>query len=117
MNPERIYMASPYTAPTVEERSLNTGAVMVDALRIMLKGHAPFVPHLTHYLDQMALQMGIHLDWTFWMAYDDAWLQVCDSFLYRKPSRGADIELAKAQERGLKIYRSFEEIPDIPRVA
>ena len=50
----------------------------------------------------------------FWYAYDLEWLAVCDA-LYRLPgeSVGADKELARAHELGLRVYERIQDIPHL----
>jgi len=47
------------------------------------------------------------------MAYDDVWLQQCEALFYIGPSKGADIELARAKELGLQIFHELKEVPDM----
>lgn len=108
----RIYVAGPYTAPTTEGRLANTYRAVDAGLALMKMGHAPFVPHLTHFSDERALETeGAHRGYQDWMDLDDAYLEVCDALLYLMPSRGADIELARAKELGLQIFYSLDEVP------
>ena len=43
----------------------------------------------------------------------DAW---ASALFYMAPSLGADVELARAEENGLVIFRSLEEVPDLRNI-
>ena len=64
------------------------------------------VPHLSHYIDQIQ-----RFDYETWMRWCLAILRRCDAILYLASSPGADRELACAQEWGLIVFRSLEEVP------
>ena len=49
------------------------------------------------------------------MEWDIEWLVECDALLFLGSSPGADIELKAAQELGLKIYYSTDEVPEVCR--
>ncbi len=86
----------------------------IDAgLQIWKRGHYPFIPHLTHYVDLLAREKGVHMDWKDYLEWDRPWLETCDALLYLAPSTGADLELTMAKNLGLRIYRDVEEIPHI----
>ena len=99
---------------------------------LMAAGLAPFCPHWSCYAG------GCHDGWYYgedevedtrrgvlsvaaaqptaathadWLALDFAWLDVCDAVL-RLPgdSDGADKEVAHAQERGIPVFTSIEEL-------
>ncbi len=106
-----IYCAGPYSADTEQGRLDNTQKAMTIALDLIKKGHYPYIPHLSHFLDTYAQEKGVDLSWEFWMEYDDVWLERCDALHFIGPSKGANIELERAKELGLKIYRSLGEVP------
>ena len=110
--PLRIYIAAPYTAPTVEQRLRNVNAVIDVSLRLWKRGHFPYVPHLTHFIDERAMETGVPMAYEEYLAWDNEWLKACDAFLYLASSRGADIELAEARRLGIQVYHREEEIPD-----
>lgn len=107
----RIYVAGPYSAATVEGREANTMRAMRAGLILMQRGHDPYVPHLSHFLDLEAPQLGLRFTWDDWMMLSNQWLQQCDALLYLGSSRGADMELAWATDWGLKIYRNLLDVP------
>lgn len=107
----RIYVAGPYSAPTMEEREVNALRAVRAGLILIQRGHNPYIPHLLHYLELEGQQLGLHLAWDDMMKLDKEWLRQCDALLYLGSSRGADMELAWATEWGLKIYRNLLDIP------
>lgn len=109
----KIYVAGPYTAPTIEQCEENSKKAIDASLELFKKGYIPFVPHLAHWADLRAKETGVNMSWEDYMAWDLEFLKSCDAFLYLGPSRGADIELKIAKKLGLKIYYSLEEVPDI----
>ena len=109
--PLRIYIAGPYTA--ADERGLenNTYAAIDAAIAVFRKGHIPYVPHLTHYVDVRAKQTATPMTWQDYLRWDMPWLELCDAVLYLAPSKGADLEVKRAQELRKTIFDSIDEIP------
>jgi hypothetical protein len=108
----KIYIAGPYTAPTAEGRQHNVNIAIDVALRLWKRGHFPYVPHLTHYIDERAVETGVPMAYEEYLAWDNEWLKACDAILYLAPSRGADIELGEAKRLGKRVYYSEHEIGD-----
>jgi len=100
---KRVYVAGPYSAGCIEDNVL-------EALRIgnlvMLHGHAPFVPHLSHHF-----HVRFPHDYATWLAVDLAFLSVCDA-LYRIPgfSAGSDIEVMEALRLGIPVICTEGEL-------
>lgn len=109
--PLKIYIAGPYSAETEKQRIRNVNVAIDAAIAIFLKGHFPYVPHLTHYVDERTKKNGHELKWEDYIRWDMPWLDACDALLYLNNSKGANIELQAAQKRGIKIFSSVEEIP------
>ena len=108
----KIFISGPYSAQTEAEREKNALRVVDVAIRLMKKGHVPFIPHLMHWLDKRARELGYELTWEDFMYHDSAWLKDCEAILYLDSSEGADIELHEARKLGLKIYYDETEIPE-----
>lgn len=102
---KRIYIAAPYSAPTATEQRVNVEWAIVAAKELIDAGHAPYCPHLSHYIDHHFPR-----DYETWMAVGDAFLQVCDGLLYLGPSPGADRERDRAIELGIPVYTAVKEI-------
>jgi hypothetical protein len=111
--PLKIYVAGPYTAPTAELRLRNTNIAIDVGLQLWKKGHFPYIPHLTHFVDERAAEIDIPMQYEEYLAWDTEWLKQCDAFLYLASSRGADYELQNAKRLGLAIFHSIDEIPDV----
>ena len=108
---ERVYIAGPYSGPTRADVWDNLDAAVKAAHSVMEKGHMVHCPHAaTDPIEQINQRQSIGYE--DFMALDfsiiDLW---ATSILYLAPSPGADRELARAKSRGLKVYRSVEEIP------
>lgn len=109
----KIYIAGAYTAATEEQIRTNVHAAIDAAFVVLSKGHFPYVPHLTHFVDQRAKETGVNLKWEDYIRWDMVWVEQCDAMLYLSSSRGADLELRAAKEWGKKIFYSLDEIPRI----
>jgi hypothetical protein len=86
------------------EENIRNGITAADWLLAL--GHAPFVPHLTHFWNLMSPQT-----WETWLRLDEAWLLVCDC-LVRLPgeSNGADREVLFCQEHEIPVYIGMEAL-------
>jgi len=107
----KIYIAAPYSAETEEERRKNTEVVIDAAFALFQKGHFPYIPHLTHWVDKRAKGTGVTMEWDDYMRWHRPWLEICDAFLYLNSSKGADLELQMAKDLGKLIFYSIDEIP------
>ena len=117
MQPLRIYIAGPYCpkncslheAPVVAQRNVDK-AIEV-AMALIEKGHYPFVPHMSHYLN-IHYSRKKELTSEFYYKYDlcflDHW---ATAFFLIKSSPGADVELLRAAKLKLPIYYKLEDIP------
>jgi len=114
-----ILIAGPYRSGTNDDPQLmqqNLDKLESVALPLFRKGHIPMIG------EWVALPL-IHLACST-KPGDKAWeeiqypvahrlLEKCDAVLRLEgASKGADEDVRKAKERGLKIYYSIEEIPD-----
>lgn len=112
----RIYIAGPYTSADENGHELNTHRAIDAGIAVFRKGHYPYIPHLTHYVDIRAKVARIELSWSDYIKWDLPWLDVCDALLYLGKSKGADLELAKAKEQEKVIYFSIADIPAVRKV-
>ena len=108
----RIYIAGPYTSLDEKGHELNTHRAIDAGISVFQRGHHPYIPHLTHYVDIRAKATGMELSWSDYIKWDLPWLDMCDALLYLGKSKGADLELQRAKELGKRIYFSIAEIPD-----
>jgi hypothetical protein len=107
----RIYVAGPYTAPTSSKLEENTKRAIDAGIALLHKGHTPFIPHLTHYVDLRAQERGITISWDEYIKWDTEWLDACDALLYLGSSKGADLELEHAKAAGKQVFMSVEDVP------
>lgn len=104
----RIYVAGPYS----DNPEPNVDRACEVAVRLIERGHTPYVPHVNHYFDVAALRMGRErFDYETWMAQDFEWLRLCDALYLIAPSPGANREVLAAQAVGIPVYRSLAEVP------
>lgn len=106
----RIYIAGPYSAKTPEQTLKNVEAAMDAGIRLYSKGHFPYIPHLTHFIDIRASKIGVVLKWEDYIKWDMAWLSMCDAVLYLGSSRGADYELQAANAMGKSVFYSVDDV-------
>jgi hypothetical protein len=111
--PLRIYVCGPYTASTGYNVEKNVRKAIDVGLALFKKGHFPFIPHLTHYVDIRGKERNNAPTWIEYMDRDLAWLQVSDALYFIGRSRGADIELEAAFEWDLDIYYTISDVPDV----
>lgn len=111
----KIYVAGPYTAATSEQVQQNVNNAIDAAIAVYEKGHFPYIPHLTHWIELRSQETKKGLKWEDYIEMDHIWLQACDALLFLKESRGANLEREYAKKNGKKIFYSLEEIPTIER--
>lgn len=104
--PLKVYVCGPLSADNQRETDANVAIAKRVSLELMEKGHAPFCPHLAVYYNS---------DRTYeqWLEYDFVWLEQCEALFYIGPSKGADIELARAKELGMQVFTKLDEVPDL----
>jgi hypothetical protein len=85
------------------------------ALKLWKRGHRPYIPHLTHYVDKRAQQTGVCMGWEDYLEWDEAWIDVCDALLYLGDSNGAKREREYAERKGKTIFEDLDEIPVISK--
>ena len=107
----RIYVAGPYTAANAKGHEINTWRAIDAGIALFRKGHFPYVPHLTHFVDLRAKRTGVTLQWSDFITWDMPWLKMCDALLYLGKSKGADLELEQAKKLGKRIFFSLSEVP------
>lgn len=93
----RVYIAGPYSGG---DTIVNIRKAIEAADRLLEKGYAPYIPHLTGFWHFMSPK-----PYESWMEIDQDWLDACDIVL-RLPghSSGADREVARAQERAKLVF-------------
>jgi hypothetical protein len=112
--PLRIYLAGPYSNESSKIVERNVKSVIRAGISVLKKGHYPFIPHLTHFVELVSQADGSGLKWEDYIDWDLAWLEVCDAVLFLGPSRGARLELEVGRELNKRIFFSVDEIPTLP---
>jgi len=102
----KIYIAAPYSMGDTET---NVQVAIHYGDCVARRGHIPFIPHLNHLWHEVYPH-----PWEWWMNWCLEWLPDCDAVL-RVPgeSKGADREVNLAQNLGMDVYYSMEDIPDV----
>jgi len=100
---KKIYIASPYT---IGDHLENVNVQMDMYYDLVQLGYLPFAPLYSHYIHERN-----PLPYDIWMEIDYAWIDSCDCLL-RLPgeSNGADLEVKYAEEKGMPIFYSVEEL-------
>ena len=111
----RIYIAHNYgrrRGASLEELQRNVNNSIKLGLRLIEKGHNPFIPNLFHYVHLMA--NGSILETKFFELVSE-WVGFCDALLVGTPPMGkvsgVRDEIKIAQDKGLEIYYSIDDVP------
>lgn len=103
MSKKKVYIASPYT---LGDMALNVKLQMTTANRLMDEGFIPFVPLYNHFQHMMYPRPDDE-----WIEIDKEWVTVCDVLLrLGGESSGADGEVALAQEEGIPVFYSIDDL-------
>ncbi|MBI4443750.1 MAG: DUF4406 domain-containing protein [Acidobacteria bacterium] len=101
----RIYIAGPYTALSEAQTLQNVQRAIDAALKLYERGHLPYIPHLTHWVDKRAKEIGIEITHDDYIRrWESGWLALCDALLFLGESPGACEELELAKQLGKRIY-------------
>ena len=100
---KKIFISGPYTNGDVAQ---NVKAAMDVSNELMNRGFAPYCPHLTHFLHMNHWQ-----PYEKWLQLDCEYLVVCDALLRLDgQSIGADKEVILANEKGIPVFYSLDEL-------
>ena len=108
----RVFVCSPYSAPLPETRIRNVHRSLEAAVLLIQRGHQPFAPLVSHYIDRLASGLGVPIPYSRWMEWSLCWLATCDAVLVLGSSPGADREVARALELGIPVYDRVEDVPE-----
>lgn len=106
-----IGVAGPYSAATEEERSQNLERLNTAAARLLERGHIPLigVNAALPVVERATLEHPYQAMMDISMAVIDR----CQALLYIGKSPGADRERDSIISKGLPVYTSLEEVPDL----
>ncbi len=106
--PLLIFIAGPYNSPEASVREENVKCIQQIAKVLISKGHFVLECHsLEHALRGTELKHAEFLRQTL------NWLKRCDAIFFAAPSPGANMELRKAEELGLPVFKNLEEVPPV----
>ncbi len=114
--PLRIYVAGPYSADGPAQTEKNVEKAIDAGLEVYRKGHFPFIPHLTHFVELRAQATRKNMKYEDYLNWDRSWQAKTDAFLHLAGSPGADKELQYAKSKGQRIFTSLEQIPPVGRI-
>ncbi len=99
----RVFISAPYS---IGDQVLNVRNAILAGEELLSKGYDPYIPHLTHFWHLLCPH-----EPQVWYDLDNAFLPLCDCLL-RLPgeSVGADNEVKLAEELGLPVYYSVENV-------
>ncbi len=97
----RVYVAGPIT---LGDTTLNIRRGIEVGNTLLNIGHAPYVPHLTHFW-----QLMFPREYEEWLNLDNQFLPLCEA-LIRLPgeSLGSDKEVSLAIDLGIPVYYGLE---------
>ena len=106
----RIYIAGPITLGYTQR---NVHRAIAMGARLLTLGYAPFIPHLSHYMEPDATWTKNPDRYEQWLDNDRSFIAVCDALL-RLPgtSMGADREVLWAHEIGIPVYTDLRALLD-----
>ncbi|MEM4336876.1 MAG: DUF4406 domain-containing protein [Candidatus Woesearchaeota archaeon] len=103
----KIYISGPYTAGTKEERDENIRRAREVGRKILELGHHPYVPH-THTAMWEEISQSSYEDYMLLhLSFLEHW---ADALFFLGESPGANREKARAEEIGIPIFTSIEEL-------
>lgn len=105
-----IYIAGPYSSEDESIRLENTVNAIDAGIAVYQRGFIPLIPHLTHFVDERAKEIGINTDEWDYYGWTKEYLIRCDGLLYLDSSPGADKERWMATRRGMRVFDSIEKI-------
>ena len=112
-NPDKavVYVAGPYSADSEAAVERNIQKATWAATAIMQAGYYPFVPHYSKAIDDHHYQLtGEHIPWERWMDWSCYFLLMCQAVYVVGRSTGVDIELRIANEFGIPVVSTIEEL-------
>jgi Domain of unknown function (DUF4406) len=105
--PLLIFVAGPYTNPSAPERERNVSVVHGVIKQLMRKGHIVLECHSLEHAFSGDDEL-MHADF---LRQTLSWLSKCDAIYFVSSSPGADLELAKAEALGIRVFHSLDEVP------
>ena len=108
-----IYVAGPYSAESEEAIEENVETAIGVGVYLMVMGHYPIIPHLTHYVGERTDELGVNFGYEDYMELDEAHLRACDALYLIDESPGANQEREVAHELNIPVYERITEVPEV----
>ena len=106
----RVYVAGAYSAETEEQQLENVKYAIAVGNRIAEQGYFVYVPHQNYLWEKYFPH-----SYDFWMKQDIGWLDMCDVLVrLDNESKGADIEVCRANRLSLLVYTEQEFFENLP---
>lgn len=108
-NQNIVYLACPYTHPSIEVREYRFRAVTRAAARLIQQGNIVFSPvTMTHPIDALLAGSQGTLGSEFWVRFDEAFMDACSELVVLtldgwKDSEGLARELKYFKDRGRPV--------------
>ncbi len=107
--PLTIFVAGPYSNGSTPVRERNVSIVHEIVKDLMIRGHIVLECHSLEHAFFADSDL-MHEDF---LRQTLNWLTKCDAIYFAGSSPGADLELAQAQELGLRVFRAMDEVPQV----
>lgn len=105
-----IYVAAPYSAAKLTDVVRNVQKAISGGEAISQMGHHALIPHLCHMWEDEYPH-----PYDFWIELTMAYMLRCDAVYAMCPkgvSNGVDGEIAKAEEIGMPVFFSLDELEE-----
>lgn len=103
-----MYIAGPITLGDIDanvQRAVTVGQVLLD------KGYAPFIPHLSHFMEPASTWDKNPTRYERWLELDFSYISVCHALLrLLGESKGADREVKWARKLGIPVFHTLDDL-------
>jgi Domain of unknown function (DUF4406) len=106
--PMLIFVAGAYSSDDAVKREINVTAVHLIVKELIKKGHLILECHSLEH----AFHPDGELSHAHFLRQTLAWLNRCDALFLVSSSPGANLEVARAEKLGLRIFRNLDEVPE-----
>lgn len=112
----RIYVAGPYSAPTLHEIVINVEIARLTAAELWTRGHEAFCPHVASHDVHIEAQDVFRYEIAYerWIAHSlgiiEAW---AEALFVIAGSPGTFREMQAARRKGIPIYRNMADVPKV----
>ena len=110
----KVYVAGPLTSDkeynlvSDDVKQENVQKAIDVAIELLDRGHDPYIPHLTYYVNKRLEEQGRGLTPEQFLKWDFAFLDDCQAIFFIGESWGANKEIIRACKNRMKVYFSIE---------